>query len=89
MIHSEIMDVKNGIADAADNVLKNAPHTQKVVTSDDWNHKYSRQKAAFPLKWIADNKFWPFVSRLDDAYGDRNLFCSCSPVDEYRKTLND
>ncbi|MCG8699863.1 MAG: hypothetical protein MI922_17545, partial [Bacteroidales bacterium] len=61
-----------------DNVLKNAPHTQYEATSDSWKYSYSRQKAVFPVKWLEDNKYWPPVSRIDDAYGDRNLICSCS-----------
>ncbi|MCF8374452.1 MAG: aminomethyl-transferring glycine dehydrogenase [Bacteroidales bacterium] len=86
-IHAEIMEVKEGKADAEDNVLKNAPHAVEVVTADDWDHKYTRTKAAFPLKWIAENKFWPSVNRIDDAFGDRNLVCTCSPIDEYRKEV--
>ncbi len=86
-IHKEIMDVKNGVADPVDNVLKNAPHTAAEVTADEWDHKYGRQKAAYPLKWIGDNKFWPGTARIDDAFGDRNLICSCSPIDEYRKEV--
>jgi len=86
-IYQEIMEIKEGEADNNDNVLKNAPHTSKMVTSDEWNHPYKRQKAAFPLKWIEDNKFWPSVGRIDDAYGDRNLLCSCALISEYRKKL--
>jgi glycine dehydrogenase len=67
-----------------DNPLKNAPHTQVVIASDSWAHSYSRIKAAFPLPWSYRDKFWPAVSRVDDAYGDRNLICSCAPIDEYR-----
>lgn len=66
-----------------DNVLKNAPHTLKMVTSDNWHFPYSRQKAAFPLEYIAENKFWPSVRRVDDAYGDRNLICTCTPIEAY------
>jgi glycine dehydrogenase len=86
-IHAEIMEVKDGKADAEDNVLKNAPHAVEVITSDEWEHKYARTKAAFPLKWIEENKFWPSVNRIDDAFGDRNLVCTCSPIDEYRKEV--
>ena len=86
-IHAEIMEVKEGKADANDNVLKNAPHAPEIITADEWDHKYTRTKAAFPLKWIAENKFWPTVNRIDDAFGDRNLVCSCSPIDEYRKQV--
>ena len=83
-IWQEIEDVKEGRADREDNVLHNAPHTVKVVTADTWEHKYDRQKAAFPLKWVVENKFWPTVGRIDDGYGDRNLVCSCEPIDSYR-----
>ncbi len=76
-IYNEIKEVENGEVDKADNVLKNAPHTGKGVVSDEWNHSYSRKKAAFPLAWLEDNKYWPPVARIDDAYGDRNLICTC------------
>ncbi len=82
-ILEEIKDVKSGKADANDNVLKNAPHTVDEVTADEWNHPYSRQQAAFPLKWIGFNKFWPSSARVDDGYGDRNLVCSCAPIEDY------
>jgi glycine dehydrogenase len=82
-IRKEIQEIEEGKADKSDNVLKNAPHTASVVMSDNWNHSYSREKAAFPLSWIKANKFWPSVSRIDNAYGDRNLFCSCLPVESY------
>jgi glycine dehydrogenase len=84
-ILDEINEVEDGISDKLDNVLKNAPHTAFEVTSDDWKHPYPRHKAAFPLKWIKENKFWPSVARLDDAFGDRNLVCSCTPVEAYKK----
>lgn len=83
-IHSEIQQVVNGEADKANNVLKNAPHTQEVVISDAWNRPYPREIAAYPLHWIRSNKFWPTVSRIDDAFGDRNLVCTCEPVESYR-----
>ncbi len=83
-IWNEIMEVKEGKADNEDNVLHNAPHTAKVITANEWNHKYDRQKAAYPLKWVAENKFWPTVGRVDDGYGDRNLVCTCAPVNSYR-----
>jgi glycine dehydrogenase len=83
-IWNEIEEVKNGKADKDDNVLHNAPHTAAVVTANEWNHKYDRQKAAFPLRWIGENKFWPTVGRVDDGYGDRNLICTCAPIDSYR-----
>jgi glycine cleavage system P protein (glycine dehydrogenase) len=83
-IWDEIQEIKEGKADKTDNVLHNAPHTVKVVTGNQWEHKYDRQKAAFPLKWIIENKLWPAVGRIDDGYGDRNLVCSCDPIDSYR-----
>jgi len=89
-IWNEIAEVKEGKADREDNVLRNAPHTVKVLTVNNWNHSYDRQKAAFPLKWVAENKFWPSVGRVDDGYGDRNLVCTCDPIDSYRlDTFND
>jgi glycine dehydrogenase len=84
-IHREIMEVSEGVAGKEDNVLKNAPHTATEVAGDNWTHPYSREKAAFPLKWVREKKFWPSVGRLDDGYGDRNLICSCLPAEEYRK----
>lgn len=65
------------------NILKNAPHTLEMITADEWNLPYSREKAAFPLEYIKDNKFWPSVRRVDDAYGDRNLICSCLPIEDF------
>lgn len=79
-IRSEIDAVS---ADDADNVLKNAPHTLEMVTTDDWNFPYTRQQAAFPLPYVSENKFWPAVRRVDDAYGDRNLICTCAPIQAY------
>jgi glycine dehydrogenase len=83
-IYSEIMEVSTGEADREDNVLKNAPHTVSEVTSDHWNHKYDRYKAAYPLEYLKDNKLWPFVGRIDDTQGDRNLLCSCASLEAYR-----
>jgi glycine cleavage system P protein (glycine dehydrogenase) len=82
-IREEIRAVESGALPADDNPLKNAPHTQADLIGD-WARPYSRQQAAFPLPWVADNKFWPSVNRIDDVYGDRNLFCACGPVDDYR-----
>ncbi len=82
-IHAEIMGVKEGGADAQDNVLKNAPHTQGVVVADEWSHPYGRWQAAFPLPWVEENKFWPAVSRVDEAWGDRNLMCSASDLENF------
>jgi glycine dehydrogenase len=84
-IRNEIREVEEGKADAHDNVLKNAPHTAAVITADTWTHGYSRQKAAFPLPFVRESKFWPAVSRIDSAYGDRNLVCSCLPMEAYAK----
>ncbi len=79
----EIDEVLNGTADKDDNVLKNAPHTAKSVISSTWKHAYSREKAVYPLNWIKEAKFWPSVSRVDNAYGDRNLICACPPIESY------
>jgi len=88
-IRNEIREVEEGKADKENNVLKNAPHTAAVITSDEWTKPYSRQKAAYPLHFVKENKFWPSVSRVDNAYGDRNLVCSCLPIEEYTgETIN-
>ncbi|MFO7827339.1 MAG: aminomethyl-transferring glycine dehydrogenase [Bacteroidales bacterium] len=84
-IHKEIMEVKDGKTDAENNVLRNAPHTQDVAVADQWERPYAREKAAFPLEWVRDNKLWPSVSRIDDGFGDRNLMCSCAPIEEYKE----
>jgi glycine dehydrogenase len=76
-------EIKNATKADENNPLKNAPHTQEMLTSDDWTLPYTRKQAAFPLAYIAENKFWPTVRRVDDAYGDRNLICSCSPIEDY------
>ncbi len=83
-IWREIEEIREGKADRADNVLKNAPHTAAAVISDKWAHAYQREKAAYPLKWTVENKFWPTVGRVDNGYGDRNLVCTCAPIDSYR-----
>ncbi len=82
-IREEIKAIEEGKADKKDNALKNAPHTQFVVTADEWSHPYSRQEAAFPLFYVTLNKFWPSVARVNNTYGDRNLICSCEPVESY------
>jgi glycine dehydrogenase len=82
-IRAEIAEIEAGQADAQDNLLKHAPHTAESVTVEDWTHPYSRQRAAFPATWTRDSKFWPAVGRIDNAYGDRNLVCSCLPIDAY------
>ncbi|MBI3500500.1 MAG: aminomethyl-transferring glycine dehydrogenase [Bacteroidetes bacterium] len=84
-IKKEIDDIANKKADATDNVLKNSPHTAKVLIADEWKHSYSREKAAYPLHWVRENKFWPSVGKIDNAYGDRNLICACPPVESYVK----
>jgi len=76
-IYAEIKDVEDGTADATDNVLLNAPHPEYSIVSGEWNHPYSRAKAAYPTEWVAENKFWMNVARIDNAFGDRNLLCSC------------
>jgi glycine dehydrogenase len=82
-IRAEIQAIEEGEADKVDNVLKNAPHTQFVITADEWSHSYTRQQAAFPLEYVKANKFWPSVSRVNNTYGDRNLICTCEPVSAY------
>ncbi|MFA5669004.1 MAG: aminomethyl-transferring glycine dehydrogenase [Balneolaceae bacterium] len=82
-IRNEIREIEAEKADREDNVLKNSPHTMRDVMAVDWKHPYSREKAVFPLEHLRYNKFWPSVSRVDDAYGDRNLICSCIPIDAY------
>ncbi len=82
-MHAEVEQITSGAWDQSDNPLKNAPHTMQMVCADEWSHGYSRQVAAFPASWSQDNKFWPFVRRVDDAYGDRNLVCACPPISEY------
>ncbi len=84
-IRNEIREVEEGKADKENNVLKHAPHTAEVITADEWTRSYSRQKAAYPLPFVKAAKFWPSVSRVDNAYGDRNLICSCLPIESYTK----
>jgi glycine dehydrogenase len=86
-IRNEIREIEEGKADPKNNVLKNAPHTAKALLGDDWNRPYSREKAAFPLSWIKDAKFWPSVGRVDNALGDRNLICTCPPIEAYESEL--
>lgn len=76
-------EIEEASADDKNNVLKNAPHTLAMLTADNWDLPYTREKAAFPLEYISENKFWPGVRRVDDAYGDRNLICSCAPIEAY------
>ena len=82
-IRKEIDAITSGKASREDNVLKNAPHTSRSVVTDDWQHVYSREQAAFPLKWVRDNKFWPSVGRIDNVRGDKHLICSCPPIESY------
>jgi glycine dehydrogenase len=83
MIRAEIQDIIDGRQPRANNVLKNAPHTARVVTASKWDRPYSREQAAFPAVWVREHKFWPHVERIDEAYGDRNLICTCPPMEEY------
>jgi glycine dehydrogenase len=76
----------DGHADKVDNVLKNAPHTASETMSDAWKHPYSRAKAAFPLAYLRHRKFWPAVGRINSTYGDRNIVCSCPPIEAYAET---
>ncbi len=82
-IRAEVTAIANGELDRADNPLKNAPHTQSDVVTDDWKHGYSREMAAFPAEWTREAKFWPAVGRVDNAYGDKHLVCSCPPIESY------
>jgi glycine dehydrogenase len=82
-IRGEIRAIEEGRADRADNPLKGAPHTAREVCADEWRHAYSRERAAFPAPWTREAKFWPSVARVDNGYGDRNLTCTCPPVDAY------
>ncbi len=84
-ISEEIREVELGIAHAGDNVLKNAPHTLREVTHDDWKHVYSRQKAAYPMEGMEGNKFWPAVGRVNNTFGDRNVVCTCPPMEAYEE----
>lgn len=82
-IKAELDEIEAGKADKSDNVLKNAPHTQFEATASEWKHSYSREKAVYPLEWVKENKFWPHVSKIDNAHGDRNLVCTCEPLESY------
>jgi glycine dehydrogenase len=83
-IHAEIDAVAKGKMDRDNNMLKNAPHTARQIASENWDHPYTRKQAAFPASWTREHKFWPAVARIDNVYGDRNLFCSCPPVEEFQ-----
>ena len=82
-IHAEIQEIVEGRQPRTNNLLKNAPHTAQVVAADEWSRPYNREQAAFPARWVRDHKFWPSVSRIDEAYGDRHLVCTCPPTDTY------
>ena len=81
-IHAEMTAIESGAAHPTNNPLKNAPHTAEVVCADQWDRPYSREQAAFPAHWVRSRKFWPAVGRIDNVWGDRNLFCACAPVEE-------
>ncbi len=83
LIKKEIQDIIDGKLDKNDNPLTNAPHTAQVVSNDNWDHAYSRTQAAYPAKWLKEHKYWPSVGRVDNAYGDRNLVCTCPVINEY------
>ncbi len=85
-IRKEIDMIISGKTGKEDNLLKNSPHTAGMVTADDWRHGYTRQQAAFPLRWVRDNKFWPSVGRIDNVRGDKNLICSCPPIESYAES---
>ena len=82
-IRAEIDAIATGKGDRQNNLLKNAPHTTRQIASEKWEHPYSREQAAFPAPWTREHKFWPSVARIDNVYGDRNLFCSCPPIEEF------
>jgi glycine dehydrogenase len=82
-IKKEIEEIANGIADRTNNVLKNAPHTALEATKNDWDHSYSRTKAVYPLPDVRQHKFWPSVGRINNTYGDKNIVCSCPPIESY------
>ena len=82
-IHAEMEAIASGKQDRQNNLLKNAPHTARQIASDRWDRPYSREQAAFPAFWTREHKFWPVVARIDNVYGDRNLFCSCPPIEEF------
>ena len=82
-IREEIRAIEEGRADGADNPLKHAPHTAAAVTRDDWKHAYAREQAAYPVAALRGAKYWPPVARIDNVYGDRHLFCSCIPMEDF------
>ncbi|HEY4338180.1 MAG TPA: aminomethyl-transferring glycine dehydrogenase [Puia sp.] len=86
-IYGEIRAIEEGKADKNDNALKHAPHTEQMICADEWKHGYSRSQAAFPLPYIKGNKFWPSITRVNNTYGDRNLICTCEPINSYAEEL--
>jgi glycine dehydrogenase len=82
-IREEIRAIETGRADAEDNVLKMAPHTAHEAVTSDWTHPYTREAACYPMRGLRERKFWSAVARVDNAYGDRNLVCSCPPVSDF------
>jgi glycine dehydrogenase len=87
-IRAEVEQIEMGVADRDDNALKHAPHTAAALLADDWDHAYSREQAAFPAPWTREHKFWPSVRRVDNAYGDRNLVCTCPPLEAYEEVAD-
>ncbi len=82
-IWNEIKEIEDGKTDKVNNVIKNAPHTVEMISADNWDYPYTRKQAAFPVTFEIVEKYWPPVTKIDDAYGDRNLVCSCVPIEEY------
>ena len=82
-IKAEITAIETGSADKVDNTLKNAPHTMRDILSENWNHAYSREQAVYPVSYLKDRKFWPSVARINNTQGDRNLICTCPPIESY------
>ncbi|MEO0404748.1 MAG: glycine dehydrogenase (aminomethyl-transferring), partial [Bacteroidota bacterium] len=87
-IRAEIAEIENGVFDKEDNVLKMSPHTAEEVCATDWNHSYSREKAAYPIAYLKGQKYWAPVARVDNAYGDRNLMCTCPPLEMYQEPVS-
>jgi glycine dehydrogenase len=86
-IRNEVAEIETGLATSGNNVISNAPHTAYVATSDTWVFPYTRAKAIYPLEWVRENKFWPSVGKIDNAFGDRNLQCTCPPIENYQTEL--
>ncbi|HEY9873958.1 MAG TPA: hypothetical protein V6D12_11005, partial [Candidatus Obscuribacterales bacterium] len=86
-IREEIREIESGQVDRKNNVLKNAPHTPADLVASEWDRPYSREKAVYPVDSLREHKFWPAVGRIDQAYGDRNLVCSCLPMEAYTASV--